>query len=366
VPAQPQEREVQVRGLVGLQNLGNTCFINTCVQCLMSLGPFSNFFLENHHMFRLDTASSMKGTLALSFGELLHKMWNGRAFSSVSPGVLKERVSKFAPQFTGYRQHDAQEFLRFLLDGLHEDLRVSIRFSPDGSLIGARNDEEMAQMLRVVGMQYAGGGYSSVIGAFGGQMVSTITCQACGQRSQCHDAFLDLSLPIPAHKHVKEADRQRVSCALSECFEEFTAQEMLEGDDMYYCDHCRGRSRASKQLLLVQAPPVLVVHIKRFCHSPSAREKLTTDLDFPETGLDLGPFMAHGMPAPDLYDLKAVALHVGGMGGGHYHALCLKSDDRAWYSCNDSTVRPASLHTLDRSQPYILFYHNRAAPAVVC
>jgi len=105
-----------------LQNLGNTCFINTCVQCLSNLAPFSNFFLENHHIFRLNKGSSMKGTLALSFGELLHKICHGAPYSSVSAGTLKERVGKFAPQFTGCKQHDCQELLRFLLDGLHEDL----------------------------------------------------------------------------------------------------------------------------------------------------------------------------------------------------------------------------------------------------
>ncbi len=128
----------------------------------------------------------------------------------------------------------------------------------------------------------------------------------------------------------------------------------------------RSRQRATKQLQLVQCPPVLVVHIKRFCHTPTAREKLTTQLDVPETGLDLSPFIADGMPAPGLYDLKAVALHVGGMGGGHYLALCQKRDDKKWYQYNDSTVRLSSLDQLHKSQPYILFYQQQCAPSLVC
>ena len=119
------EQTPEPRGRVGIQNLGNTCFINTCVQCLNSLTPFSNFFLMNQHIFHLNKISSMKGTLGLSFGELLHKLRNSKAFSSVSATSLRERVGKFAPQFTGFRQHDCQELLRFLLDGLHEDLRTS-------------------------------------------------------------------------------------------------------------------------------------------------------------------------------------------------------------------------------------------------
>ena len=89
----------QMRGLVGLQNLGNTCFINTCVQCLSNLPTFSNFFLNNHHIFKLNKSSSMKGTLALSFGELLHKLCHSSPYSSVSAATLKERVSNFAPPY---------------------------------------------------------------------------------------------------------------------------------------------------------------------------------------------------------------------------------------------------------------------------
>mmetsp|Transcript_26873 Transcript_26873/g.54590 ORF Transcript_26873/g.54590 Transcript_26873/m.54590 type:complete len:88 (-) Transcript_26873:91-354(-) len=85
----------------------------------------------------------------------------------------------------------------------------------------------------------------------------------------------------------------------------------------------------------------------------------------PEAALDLTPFMADGMPAPAPYDLKAVALHVGGMGGGHYHALCRKRHDGGWYQCNDSTVRAARLDQVDRSQPYILFYQQQGTPSLV-
>jgi len=102
------EGGTEVRGLVGLQNLGNTCFINTCVQCLSNVAPFGNFFLHNHHMHKLNKSSSMKGTLVLSFGQLLHKVYHSAAYSSVSAATLRERVGKFAPQFTGFRQHDCQ------------------------------------------------------------------------------------------------------------------------------------------------------------------------------------------------------------------------------------------------------------------
>jgi len=342
------------RGLVGLQNLGNTCFLNACIQCLAAVPPFRGFFLSNHHIFRLDTESTMRGTLALAFGELLHKIWQGEPYSSVSAGILKDRVSKFAPQFTGYRQHDSQEFLRFLLDGLHEDLKAS-------------DNEEMHQFMQLrldhdqVASKYKGSSaametycqenLSCVVAAFGGQMVSQIECKTCGHQSCCYDPFLDISLPIPSTCQSKEGDTEvhNSRCHLLDCFKLFTEKEILEGENMYSCPNCNTRSPATKQLKFVSLPPVLVLHIKRFSYTDVSREKLVTALEFPQTGLDLSAFAVETecgeMKRPAVYDLKSVALHVGGMAGGHYHAFCLNRF--GMFSFSSHAFRSVMLHPAD-------------------
>lgn len=306
--------------LVGLQNLGNTCFINTCVQCLSSLAPFCGFFLSNNHMFQLNKDSSMKGTLALSFGELLHKISHGAAFTSVSAATLRERVGKFAPQFTGARQHDCQELLRFLLDGLHEDLRLSITTNALMDIYDYQQLYENAASAQAAMVQYYDGNFSEIISSFGGQLVSILKCGTCGHTSNCFDPFLDLSLPFPEESQVREGEAAASSesrtsrpVELLDCFGAFCGTETLDGDNMYMCDTCGCRREASKQLRLVRVPQIMVVHIKRFCYTSTAREKLVTALSFPETGLDLSPFTVEGGggrggTAP-IYDLKAVSLH---------------------------------------------------------
>lgn len=165
------EGKVEARGLVGLQNLGNTCFINTCVQCLSNLAPFGKFFLSNRHIFKLNKNSSMKGTLVLSFGELLHKICHGTAYSSVSAATLREQVGKFAPQFTGCRQHDSQELLRFLLDGLHEDLCSATTVDELMKVYDFQQQYAHAANAQASMVQYYESNFSQIISSFGGQLV---------------------------------------------------------------------------------------------------------------------------------------------------------------------------------------------------
>eukprot|EP00882_Tetradesmus_deserticola_P008738 GHRQ01009215.1.p1 GENE.GHRQ01009215.1~~GHRQ01009215.1.p1 ORF type:complete len:470 (+),score=231.36 GHRQ01009215.1:579-1988(+) len=110
-------------GLVGLQNLGNTCFMNSSLQCLMHSVPIMSVFLSGAYEGDLNTANplGMKGQLATAFGSLISNVWRPEV-GTVVPRGFKAKIAQFAPQFSGYAQHDSQEFLAFLLDGLHEDI----------------------------------------------------------------------------------------------------------------------------------------------------------------------------------------------------------------------------------------------------
>jgi hypothetical protein len=110
------------KGETGLQNLGNTCFMNSALQCLSNCPPLRQFFLSKEFKADLNRSNPLgcKGRLAEVYAELVAEMWKGVSF--VSPREFKSVISEFAPQFSGYQQHDSQELLCFVLDGLHEDL----------------------------------------------------------------------------------------------------------------------------------------------------------------------------------------------------------------------------------------------------
>jgi len=114
------------QGKMGLNNLGNTCFMNAALQCLSHTTPLTRYFLSDRFKADINTKNALGagGKLAYAYEHLIKELWMGSGRSSTSPTKLKRAIALFAPQFAGSAQHDSQEFLAFLLDGLHEDLNL--------------------------------------------------------------------------------------------------------------------------------------------------------------------------------------------------------------------------------------------------
>ncbi|KAH1104269.1 hypothetical protein AAZX31_13G293100 [Glycine max] len=183
-------------GLTGLQNLGNTCFMNSSLQCLAHTPKLVDYFLEDYiREINHDNPLGMNGEIALAFGDLLRKLWAPGA-SPVAPRTFKSKLARFAPQFSGFNQHDSQELLAFLLDGLHEDLnRVKCKPYIEVKDGDDRPDEEVADEYW---HNHLARNDSVIVDVCQGQYKSTLVCPVCRKVSVTFDPFMYLSLPLPS------------------------------------------------------------------------------------------------------------------------------------------------------------------------
>ncbi|CAN9510529.1 unnamed protein product [Ophioblennius macclurei] len=182
---------------------------------------------------------------------------------------------------------------------------------------------------------------------------------------------------------------QQHSCTLDECFQLYTKEEQLAPDDAWKCPHCKQLQQGMVKMSLWTLPDILILHLKRFRQVGERRNKLSTVVRFPLTGLDMAPHVvkrsqsmknlslgpstpswkhpsSHHHQAADmilpheyLYDLYAVCNHHGGMHGGHYTAYCRNSVDGQWYSYDDSSVDLVPEEEVCTRGAYILFYQRR-------
>ncbi|KAL3315184.1 Ubiquitin carboxyl-terminal hydrolase 15, partial [Cichlidogyrus casuarinus] len=193
-----------VKGLCGLSNLGNTCFMNSAIQCMSNVPQLTEYFIGS-----LDDSSKrsrrwekelnktnplgMKGRIATAYADLISKMWLESSTVQM-PRSFKAEVSKYAPQFSGYAQHDSQELMMFVLDGLHEDLnRILKKPYIEAKDADGRPDPEVAE--EAWNMHKARND-SIIVDLFHGQLKSTVVCPSCNFVSVTFDPYASLSLPL--------------------------------------------------------------------------------------------------------------------------------------------------------------------------
>ncbi len=239
-------------GVVGFRNLGNTCFLNSSLQCLSATIPLTDYFLAYQYKQEINQNNPLGtgGKLVVEYAELVKSIWLGNN-SVVRPQAFKNQLERFAPQFRGFRQHDSQEFLAYLLDGIHEDLnRIEKKpYIEDRDCDGTNDEQDAIEAWK----NYLRRDKSLIVDIFQGQMRSKLQCLKCGHSNIRFEPFMYLSLPISAKCRT-----------ITDCLELYLEQENMVGANQWYCGKCTEHVDATKKTDLWILPPILIIHLKRF------------------------------------------------------------------------------------------------------
>uniref|UniRef100_A0A8C9T7T7 Ubiquitin carboxyl-terminal hydrolase n=1 Tax=Scleropages formosus TaxID=113540 RepID=A0A8C9T7T7_SCLFO len=331
--------------LTGLRNLGNTCYMNSILQCLCNTPAMAEYFNKNYYQEDINRANILghKGEVAEEFGVIMKALWSG-LYKYISPLDFKVTIGKINEQFAGYEQQDSQELLLFLMDGLHEDLnKADNRKRCKEETIDHLDDFKAAELAW---SKHKLLNESIIVALFQGQFKSTVQCLTCYRKSRTFETFMYLSLPLAsAHR-----------CSLQDCLKLFSKEEKLTDSNRVFCRHCKAHRDSTKKLEIWKVPPILLVHLKRFSYEGRWKQKLQTAVDFPLENLDLTQYVIGPRHNLKKYNLIGVSNHYGGLDGGHYTAYCKNAQKQRWFKFDDHEVLDISASSVKTSAAYIFFY----------
>ena len=351
------------KGLSGLANMGNTCYVNACLQILSHTYELSDFLSKNGGEYKTRLNHKVDSVLLHEWDKLRTMMWSGNCI--ISPGGFVSAMQKIAriknmDLFSGFQQNDVAEFLIFLMDCFHTALAREVEMKVRGVARNATDCaakacyEMMADMYKKQ--------YSEVLNMFYGVQVSLIetlnspTEQALSTKPE---PFCILNLSFP--NDVNHANAFRV-VSLFDCLDHHCAPEVLSGDNAWFNEAAGKKQDVQKRLSFWSLPNVLIIVLKRFeMNARGHARKIQVPIEVPCDRADFSKHV-HGYNRESyVYELFGVCNHHGGSAmGGHYTAT-IRNANGKWYGCNDTAVKEVPMttnNTIVSNLPYCLFYRK--------
>lgn len=333
------------KGLTGLVNLGNTCYMNSCLQALSNCYEFSNYLNDNfENNYEKNLNDIPASILIIEWNKLRKLMWSQNC--TVAPhGFLKatHHVAKVLKRdlFTGFAQNDIHEFLLFLIDSFHDSVKREVEINIKGKVINSK-DKLAVECYKMIQKMYSNS-YSELLDLFYGIQVTKITSRTNEILSANPEPYCVLSLPLPNNK--KET-------TLIDCFKLYCESEFLFGENAYYNEKTKEKEDVNKSTVFWSLPNILILDLKRY---DNFLRKINTHVDIPLDNLDLRNFICGYDSNKYIYNLFAVCNHHGNCNGGHYTA-CIKNANELWYLYNDSVIQQIKPEKVITQSAYTLFY----------
>jgi ubiquitin carboxyl-terminal hydrolase 8 len=336
------------KGLSGLVNLGNTCFINSCMQILSHTYELNDFL--NQENYKKKIKNKYESALLLEWDNLRKMLWNENCI--VSPGKFIKTIQKIAQIknidiFTGYSQNDVPEFLLFLIDCFHDSLSREIKMTISG-IVENETDDIAVKCYEMIKKMYSKE-YSEIWNLFYAVHISVINSVETGKQiGMSPEPYFMIDLPIPPEKKYP---------SLIDCLDHYVNGEIIDGENALYDEESKKYIAIRRKIQFWSFPNILVIDFKRF---NSRNQKNQMLISFPLENLDLSNYVIGYKKNSYVYDLFGVCNHTGGALGGHYTSF-VKNANGKWYHFNDSDVSEVGLvDSIVSPKAYCLFYRKKS------
>lgn len=371
---------------IGLINIGNTCYMNSILQCLINFSYikdiFSNIFIikelypniiKNINIKNNYSIIIKKSTTTLTFQlyQLISAISNDSK-KLIKPLHFKLLFCNKVPSFDNTNHHDASEALNYIIDIIHNELECEVNIEYDFlknhihylDIINSMSNEddnykldekfpylyELYTIKNALDNSYKKS-YSIISKYIKSIMLSTINCTECPYYSYIanEESMLKLNIPnLENNKHL----------TLHDCLIYYTQIEKLCNEDKYFCQKCNKHVDALKKLTFWILPKILIITLVRFeSNNNIGLKKKNNYIEFPIDNLDISPYMSEYSKQIGhyTYDLYCIVNHIGNMNNGHYFSY-IRSDNNIWHKIDDENISLINSNNIISNNAYILFY----------
>ena len=373
-------KDISITPMIGLENIGQTCYMNAALQCFSNSYALVNYFLDSNKISLIENAVKMKNQdepqLTSEFQELISNLWIKKSKNYYSPHNFKTTVGKIEPLFKNFEANDAKDFVNFIIMTLHKELNgIDNSFTntnyiePPSQNINQYNNVQVLQAY----LYYFQLDNSSIISTyFYGTTQGEIECQNCkmqlfqmGQNIPIikynYQTYFFLNFPLDEvrkfimsnqilyQNYMANGIDPNKEVNLNECFLYNQKDDYMFG----YCERCdNNNAQLLSRTKLFTIPLYLIILLNR-----GRGIEFNIKINFPET------FNSNGMAinSNGNYILYGVVKHFGdNSSSGHFAAYCRSPVDNLWYFYNDAIVTPVSEQEKaviqNNGLTYILFY----------